>query len=67
MSKDPLMSYIRSQLHSKRSAILTGGTTPGSRSVDLGSFISQDSVHFGDLEIIRPCGEGSFGKVRCTR
>ena len=59
MSKDPLMSYIRSQLHSKRSVIRTSGTTP-----DLGSFGSQGSVHFGDLEILRPCGEGSFGKVR---
>ena len=33
-------------------------------SADLGSFGSQSSVHFEELEFQRPCGEGSFGKVR---
>ena len=68
LSNDPLMSYIKSQLQSKRShgdsAMLASGSS-GSRSVDLGSFGSQGSVQFDDLEIMRPCGEGSFGKVRC--
>ena len=67
LSKDPLMSYIRSQLQSKRSqgdsAMLASGGS-GSRSLDLGSFGSQGSVQFDELEILRPCGEGSFGKVR---
>ena len=66
---DPLLTYIRSKLQSKRSqgdsAMLASGGS-GSRSVDLTSFGSQGSVQFDELEILRPCGEGSFGKVRCA-
>ena len=65
MSQDPLMTYIKSQLQSKRESAMLASGSSGSRSVDLGSFMSQGSVHFDDLEIGRPCGEGSFGKVRC--
>ena len=63
MSQDPLMTYIKSQLQSKRESAMLASGSSGSRSVDLGSFMSQGSVHFDDLEIGRPCGEGSFGKV----
>jgi hypothetical protein len=68
MSQDPMMTHLKTQLHSKRSqgdsAMLASGGS-SARSVDLGSFPSQGSVQFEDLEILRPCGEGSFGKVSC--
>ena len=64
LTNDPLLTYIKSQLQSKRDSAMLASGTSGSGSVDLGSFMSQGSVNFGDLEILRPCGEGSFGKVR---
>ena len=66
MSNDPLMTSIKSQLQSKRSqgdSAMLGSHGSGSRSVDLSSFGSQGSVQFDALEFLRPCGEGSFGKV----
>ena len=70
MSKDPLMTYIKSHLLSKHSqgdtAVIVGGGST-SPSVDLGSFGSQGSMRFEELEFLRPCGEGSFGKVCSNR
>ena len=60
MSQDPMMTHLKTQLHSKRSqgdsAMLASGGS-SARSVDLGSFPSQGSVQFEDLEILRPCGQ----------
>ena len=66
ISKDPLMSYIKSQTVSKRGQVssdLTKSGASGSLSVDLGSFDSQESVHFNELEVLQLAGKGSFGKV----
>ena len=60
------MSYIKSQIMSKRSqvnSVLTQSGASGSLSLDLGSFGSQESVHFDELEVLQLAGEGSFGKV----